>query len=298
MIHAVPSKKSKLVILLGPTASGKTAWGIALAKRFNGEIISADSRQVYRGMDIGTAKDTSFPQHLIDIIDPNTTMSVAEYKALAVQKIHDIASQDKVPFLVGGTAQYLYALVDNWDIPEVPPQKDIRTVLEAKSLAVLQAELQKKDPDALLFLDPKNKRRLVRALEVIAATGQPFSKQRKKSPPLFDMLLLGIDVPREELNRRIDTRVDDMIRQGLVDEVRQLAARYGWDAPGMNGIGYRQFKEYTEGKEILAEAIFRLKHDTRDVAKRQMTWFRKDKNIHWLHTIRDAESFVQSFLSS
>ncbi|MEK7623433.1 MAG: tRNA (adenosine(37)-N6)-dimethylallyltransferase MiaA, partial [Patescibacteria group bacterium] len=192
--------KVKLIVLVGPTASGKTAWAIGLVKKFGAEIISADSRQVYRGMDIGTAKDKSYPQHLVDIIDPDETLGVAEYKKLAIQAIGDIASQGKAPFLVGGTAQYIYAVVDNWEIPAVVPQPEIRRELEAKSLEELQALLKEKDPEAFGFVDIKNKRRVVRALEVVMASGELFSKQRRRGESLFDTLFIGIDVPREELN--------------------------------------------------------------------------------------------------
>lgn len=291
-MDAMGEKLIKLVVIAGPTASGKTAWAIECAKQFNGEIVSADSRQIYTEMDIGTAKDRSFPQHLIDIVDPDERISVSEYKTLAIQAIDDIASRGKVPFLVGGTAQYMYALVDNWEIPSVPPQPKIRTALEAKTLGELQVELQEKDPEAVAFVDMKNKRRLVRALEVVIATGKPFSAQRKKGEPLFDALLLGIDVPRDELNRRIDARVDAMMEAGLLEEVKRLAKKYSWDAPGMNGIGYRQFRLYTEGKETLAQAVARLKHDTKDVAKRQMTWFLRDKRIQWFSDIADAEKII------
>ena len=200
-------KQSKIIVLLGPTASGKTAWAEQLAKRFNGEIISADSRQVYRGMDIGTAKDKSVPQHLIDIIDPDETMSVAEYKVMAIRTIRDIAERGKIPFFVGGTAQYIYAVVDNWIIPAAPPNANIRKDLEARSREDLEAMLREKDPNALSFVDVKNKRRLVRALEVVLKTGELFSKQRQKGPSLFDALLLGIEIERTELNHRIDARV-------------------------------------------------------------------------------------------
>lgn len=288
----------KLVVLLGPTASGKTAWAAALAKEFFGEIISADSRQVYRDMDIGTAKDKSVPQHLLDIINPDQGMSVAEYKKLAIEKIRDVAARGRMPFLVGGTAQYIYAVVDNWEIPAVPPQALLREELEEKTITELLLLLREKDPRSHASVDKKNKRRVVRALEVTIASGKPFSEQRQKGEPLFETLQIGIDVPRGELHRRIDDRVDAMLNAGLVAECRALAARYGWDAPGMNGIGYRQFRLYTEGKETLDGAIARLKHDTKDVAKRQMTWFRRDRRIHWVIRVEEAVVLIKDFFHS
>lgn len=286
----------KLIVIVGPTASGKTALAIELAKKFNGEIVSADSRQVYRGMDIGTAKEKDFPQYLIDVINPDEVMSVAGYKEKAIQAIRDIASRGTIPFLVGGTAQYIYTIVDNWQIPNVPPQLKIRKELETKSLEELQAMLKERDPEAFIFVDAKNKRRLIRALEVITATGEPFSAQRKKGTAQFDALLIGIDAPRDELNRRIDRRVDEMMQSGLESEVRRLTDRYGHDAQGMSGIGYRQFRGYIEGKESLEDAVARLKHDTRDVAKRQMAWFRRDKRIRWVSDIQKAQTYIHNFL--
>lgn len=288
----------KLIVIVGPTASGKTAWAIEIAKKFNGEIISADSRQVYRCMDIGTAKDKGFPHHLTDVINPDEVVSAAVFKGMALCAIGEIVSRGKVPILVGGTAQYIYALVDNWEIPEVPPQPDIREELSAMTLEELIQLLGEKDPEALRIVDTKNKRRVIRALEVVIATNKPFSEQRKKGKPSFDTLLVGIDIPREELNRRIDERTERMMAQGLESEVRRLAVQYSWEAPGMNAIGYREFRAYTEGKETLDQSVFRLKRDTRDVAKRQMTWFRRDRRVHWFQDYQDAEKVVQTFLLS
>ena len=287
----------KLIVIVGPTASGKTAWAVELAKRFDGEIVSADSRQVYRGMDIGTAKEKDIHQHLVDIVNPGEIMNVSQYKALAIEKIRGISSCGKIPFLVGGTAQYIYAVVDNWEIPSVPPQAGLREALEKKTLPELLSLLKGKDPEGYGLVDKKNKRRVIRALEVVITSGEPFSKQRRKGQPLFDVMPIGIEVPREELNRRIDVRVDRMMDQGLIAEVRKLTVEYGWDAPGMNGIGYRQFKAYTEGGERLEDAVLRLKHDTRDVAKRQMTWFRRDKRTQWARRLEEAEKSIQSFLA-
>ena len=249
------------------------------------------------GVWILNGEDKSYPQHLVDIIDPDETLGVAEYKKLAIQAIGDIASQGKAPFLVGGTAQYIYAVVDNWEIPAVVPQPEIRRELEAKSLEELQALLKEKDPEAFGFVDIKNKRRVVRALEVVMASGELFSKQRRRGESLFDTLFIGIDVPREELNKRIDSRVDLMVQGGLMPK-SEVWSPSGWSAPGMNGIGYRQFKSYTEGTETLEDATLRLKHDTRDVAKRQMTWFRRDKRIQWCKEVSEAKSLIKNFYAN
>ncbi|MFA5937248.1 MAG: tRNA (adenosine(37)-N6)-dimethylallyltransferase MiaA [Candidatus Paceibacterota bacterium] len=289
----------KVIFVVGPTASGKTDMGIALARTFGGEVISADSRQIYRDMAIGTAKPADvggIPHHLFDIVNPDEVFTLAEFQERALSLVRDIAARGRVPFVVGGTALYVYALVDHWDIPKVPPQAELRNTLDALPLESLQQMLREKDPDAVAFVDQKNKRRLIRALEVTIAGGTPFSAARRAGEPVIDSLLLGMDVPRETLNARIDARVDAMMAAGLEAEVRRLEAAYGWDAPAMNGIGYRQFRRYTEEKETLADAVARLKHDTRDVAKRQMTWFRRDKRIRWIGTAEDAERAIKEFL--
>lgn len=290
----------KLVTILGPTACGKSGMGIELAKSFGGEIISADSRQVYRHMDIGTAKvlDTNgIPHHLIDVIEPNETYTVSQFRDAVVKLVPEIVSRGHVPFLVGGTAMYIFSLLDNWIIPEVAPDGSLREELESKSLRELQERLGALDPDALHIVDMKNKRRVIRALEVTIGSGQTFSSLRKKGEPLFETLFIGVDVPKEELHRRIDERIDKMIESGLVDEIRSLVKKYGWDAPGMNGIGYRQFKEYTEGTGKLETAIEKLKHDTKDYAKRQMTWFKRDKRIVWCENAAEASAHIKNFLS-
>ncbi len=290
----------KLVVIVGPTACGKTGMSIELAKSFGGEIVSADSRQVYRHMDIGTAKvlDTNgIPHHLIDIIEPNETYTVSQFREAVIKLVPEIVSRGRVPFLVGGTAMYIFSLLDNWTIPKVAPNDSLREGLEGKSLGELQERLSVLDPDALQIVDMKNKRRVIRALEVTIGSGQTFSSLRKKGEPLFETLLIGVDVPREELHRRIDERIDKMIQAGLVSEVQDLVKKYGWGVPGMNGIGYRQFKEYAEGAEKLEVAIERLKHDTRDYAKRQMTWFKRDERIAWCKSPEEASVRIKDFLA-
>lgn len=273
---------------------------IELAKLFGGEIISADSRQVYRHMDIGTAKvlDTNgIPHHLIDVIEPNETYTVSQFREAAIKLVPEIMSRGHVPFLVGGTAMYIFSLLDNWIIPEVAPNDSLREELESKSLRELQERLGVLDPDALSIVDMKNKRRVIRALEVTIGSGQTFSSLRKKGDPLFEPLFIGVDLPREELHRRIDARVDAMVKGGLILEIKDLVKKYSWNNPGMNGIGYRQFKEYTEGTETLDMAVERLKHDTKDYAKRQMTWFKRDERIVWCKSTAEASMHIKKFLS-
>jgi len=307
------SKRHKLVVLLGPTASGKTDWGLRLAKKFNGEIISADSRQIYTKMSIGTAKPDGewkregahkvfytdgIPHHLVDFVDPGKQFTLADFRDLAVKYIKRAIRRKHVPILLGGTGLYIQAVTDNLDIPRVPPNKKLRLGLEEKNLHSLVSLLKKLDPKALSLVDLRNKRRIIRALEVTIMSGEHFSSQRQKGESLFDTLKIGIKMPREELYRRIDMRTDEMIEKGLVSEVQALSRqKYGWQLPSMSGIGYRQFKPYIEGKTALAEAIAALKRDTRRYAKKQMTWFRRDAKIRWCTEYEEAERLVDEFLN-
>lgn len=307
----------KIIAVVGPTASGKTDLGLALAKEFNGEIISADSRQIYKKMDIGTAKPKAdyrlqttdyssgvyviegAPHHLMDIVDPGEEFSLADYKKLALLAINDILSRGKLPIIVGGTGLYIRALVDNFDIPKIKPSKKLRQQLEKKSLAQLVALLKKIDPASAQKVDLKNPRRVLRALEVFILSGESFFNQRTKSAPLFNMLQIGINLPRAELFARIDRRVDQQIKDGLVEETKSLAKqKYGWNLPSMSGIGYKQIGFYVRGEKSLAEAVELLKRDSRRYAKRQMTWFNQDKRIHWLSggDYAAASDLVKKFL--
>src|SRR5205085_6096513 len=216
-----------LIVVLGPTASGKSTLGIVLAQRFSGEIVSADSRQVYRGMDIGTAKVTReeqalAPHHLLDVADPREVYSVAQFQQQATAAINDILARGKQPFLVGGSPHYIYAVVDPLDIPRVPPQPELRRELEARPLSELVAQLEELDPQSAAIIDRKNARRVIRALEVCLVSGKPFSEQRGAAAPLYRSLLLGTDWPRDVLYARIDARVDERMRSGMVQEVRGL----------------------------------------------------------------------------
>ena len=322
-------KLPKIVIVLGPTASGKTDLSLALAKKFNGEIVSADSRQGYKKMNIGTAKPRAdyrlktkdyshdvylvdgIPHHIMDIIDPGKEFSWADFKSLAMASIKDILKRKKLPVIVGGTGLYIQTLVENLDIPKVEPNKKLREDLEEKTLPELVAMLVKMDPASAKKIDLKNSRRVLRALEVFMATGKSFFAQRTKSKPLYRALQIGIDVPREELIKRINTRVDKQINEGLVEETRGLAAEparnalrsnaggYKWSLPSMSGIGYKQMGFYLRGEMTLEAAIEILKRDTRRYAKRQSTWFKRDKKIVWIKNtnLALAEKLVKKFMA-
>jgi tRNA dimethylallyltransferase len=274
-----------LLAIVGPTAVGKTALSIALAQELNGEIVSADSRQVYRGMDIGTAKPTAAeraatPHHLIDVVEPDQEFSLARYQDLATDAIAEIAARGRLPLLVGGTGQYLAAVLQGWHIPRVAPQPELRAALEREAEVdgplSLHARLARVDPDAAASIAPTNVRRVIRALEVYQITGRPISEQQARQAPPYRARTLWLTLSAPDLYRRIDARVDGMVAAGLLEEVRQLLSRgYGWDLPAMSGLGYREFRPYLEGAASLEEAIQRLKYDTHAFARRQPAWFRR-----------------------
>lgn len=274
-----------VLVVVGPTAVGKTALAIALAQALDGEIISADSRQVYRGMDIGTAKPSAAeraatPHHLIDVVNPNEEFSLALYQDLATAAIAEVATRDRLPLLVGGTGQYLAALLEGWQIPRVAPQPELRAALEHEAAQygapALHTRLALVDPVAAASILPTNVRRVIRALEVHELTGQPISEQQQKQPPPYRTKTLWLTRPAAELYDRIDTRVDAMLAAGLLAEVRGLVERgYGWELPAMSGLGYREFQPHLTGQTTLNDAITRLKFDTHAFARRQPGWFRR-----------------------
>jgi tRNA dimethylallyltransferase len=295
----------KLVVILGPTASGKSELAIKLAKEFNGEIVSADSRQIYKGMDIGTAKPTkkerkTIKHYLIDIKNPSQIYTVGQYKKEAIKVINKIIKMGKVPFLVGGTGLYLKAVVENLEIPGVKPDWKLRKNLELKiktrGLKSLYDELIKIDPEAAYIVDSRNPRRLIRALEVAIKTKKPFSQQRKKGEPLFDCLEIGLSLPEKKLKEEIEKRANKMIKAGLVKEVKNLIKIYDKNLPTFDAIGYREIIDYLNREIPLTEAIKKIKKNTWHFAKRQMTWFKKEKKIHWIKKQKEAEKLIKGFL--
>jgi len=292
-----------LFVLVGPTAAGKTVRAIELAQRFEGEIVSADSRQIYRGMDIGTAKPTrdeqaQAPHHLIDIVNPDESYTLAQYQADAYAAIDDILARGKQPFLVGGTGLYVRAVVEGLCIPRVPPNEELRAQLAAQDGAALHERLRALDPDAAARIDPRNVRRTIRALEVCLATGARFSELGKATPPPYHITQIGLTASRPELYARIDARTDRMMAEGLVTEVQTLVTQgYGWELPSMSGLGYRQIGEYLRGQASLDTAVANIKRATRDFVRRQYAWFRlRDERIHWYENTRltEIEAFVDA----
>ncbi len=287
------SANPPLVVLVGATATGKTGLAIALAQALNGEIVGADSRQVYRWMDIGTAKPTAeersaAPHHLIDVVDPDQTLSLATYLELANTAIRDIHTRGKLPLLVGGTGQYITALIEGWSVPEVAPNPALRAELEAYAIqhgaAALGDRLRVLDPAAYAQIDYRNVRRVVRALEVIHETGQPFSAQRTKTPPPYRILHYGLTLNREALYERADRRVDAMIRAGFADEVRGLLERgYSPSLPSMTGLGYKELAAHVIDGVPLDVTVSAIYSATHDFIRRQETWFRKyNQDALWL----------------
>lgn len=280
-----PAPLPPLVAIVGPTAVGKTAWGIDLAQRMEGEIVSADSRQVYRGMDIGTAKPTpaeqrQAPHHLLDVVEPDEDFSLARYQDMAMTAIGDITARGRVPLLVGGTGQYLAAVLEGWNIPRVAPQWGFRAALEQEAREqgsmALHARLAHVDPPSAAAIQPTNVRRIIRALEVHHVTGVPISALQTRCPPPYHITTWWLTRAAPELYARIDARVDAMMEAGLLDEVRGLLAQgYGWHLPAMSGLGYIQFRPYFEGHATLEECVQRLTFDTHRFARQQKNWFRR-----------------------
>ena len=289
-----PPCLKKLIAIVGPTASGKSSFAVKLAKKNNGEIISVDSQQVYKGMDIGTGKISKKQMkgvlhYMIDIVSPKKQLSVVEYKKLALEVIDKIYKKGKIPILCGGTGFYIRAIVDGLIIPEVKPDWKLRKELEKKSTEELFKTLKKLDPKRAKNIDSKNRRRLIRAIEIIKKTGKPVPVLEKQ--PKFEVLYIGIRKSLPEMRKSINKRIDKMIKSGLEKEVKNLVKKYGWTMVLKNTIGYAEFQN-----ENPAEAI---KTNTYQFAKRQLTWFNKypGKKINWVKNPAQAEKLVRNFLS-
>ena len=285
-----------MLAIVGPTACGKSSLALAVAEQLACEIISADSMQVYRGLDIGTAKPDAtelalVPHHLVDVAEPDEDFSVARYQALGREAIACVEARGRLPVVVGGTALYVRALLRDYDFAMPGADPELRRELAREAAqhgqAQLRAELERVDARAAARIHPNDLRRTIRALEVWRLTGQPLSATWRSGRLLYDALLVGIDLDREVLYRRIDARVDQMVRRGLVEEVRSLVARgFGsWLVSGQ-ALGYKEIAEHLEGRATLEDAVARIKQATRNYAKRQLTWFRREPGLVWLR--RDA----------
>ncbi len=308
-----------MITIVGPTAVGKSELALQLAQYFPAEIISADSRQIYRYMDIGTNKPTpderaSVPHHLIDVVNPDEDFSLAMYHQLANVALNAIQRKGKLPLMVGGSGLYVWSLVEGWKIPQVPPNLKLRHQLEARAeqegSQILYQQLQDIDPAAAEKINPNNTRRIIRALEIYNATGQPSSRLQRKEVPDFPVLLIGLTKDRNELYEIIDCRVDKMLQRGLVEEVEQLLKKgYGPSLPSMSGIGYQQIVQFLRNEMTLPQAIDRIKYETHRLARHQYAWFRlDDSRIHWfdtgkiktngnLTTLDKVKGLVEGFIS-
>ena len=299
---------NRLVAIVGPTGVGKSQLALHLAQNLNGEIVNADSRQIYRYMNIGTAKPTSqelslVPHHLIDIVNPDDNFSLAQYQHLAYEAIKDIQQRGKLTFLVGGSGLYVSSVLEGWGIPEVPPDPEFRRNLEREATAIgndkLYQELVKVDPVAAQRIDPRNVRRTIRALEVYRTTGTPFTQLQNKQAPPFDMFIVGLTADRAELYRRIDQRVDGMMKQGLASEVKRLVGMgYGFNLPAMSGIGYKQIGAFLGGELTLETATQQIKFETHRFARHQYAWFHlNDSRIKWFNMQSRTESEIIALVS-
>lgn len=284
--------KQKLVVIIGPTAVGKTKLSIELAKRFSGEIISGDSMQIYKEMDIGTAKITSdemegIPHHLIDIKEPDEGFSVAEFQGLVQNKIVEIAGRGNLPFIVGGTGLYIQSVIYDYQFSDAVADEDFRKELEAKALVVgnkaLHDELSSFDPESANQIHPNNIRRVIRALEIYHCTGKTMADYQRTQQPelLYDTVLVGLTMDRDHLYERINSRVDIMMDNGLFEEVQSLYDKGLRDCQSIQAIGYKELYDLLDGKVNLEEAVGNLKQNSRRYAKRQLTWFRNKMNVDW-----------------
>ncbi|MEK7652948.1 MAG: tRNA (adenosine(37)-N6)-dimethylallyltransferase MiaA [Patescibacteria group bacterium] len=341
-------KNNKLVVILGPTATGKTKLAVKLAAKYNGEIISADSRQVYRGMDIGTGKDlkdyyvetpafaghasqmdagdaynaslqrdackstnvetrfiaSKIPHHLIDIIGPNTKFNVAKYQKLAYEAIEGILRRGRTPFLVGGTGLYIDSIIKGYQFPNKKPVTSyqlpvikIRKKIEKLSLSQLLSQLKKIDPATYKIIDTKNRRRVQRALEIYYETGRPKSEQSSQTKPPYDILILGVKMPLQKIYQKIDSRLEERIKEGMIDEVKKLKKKgVSWKRLEEFGLEYRWVARYLQNKISYEELVSGLKNDIHHFAKRQMTWFKRNEEIKWIGDIREAKREIRKFL--
>ena len=304
--------KPLLILIVGPTAVGKTEFAIQLAERLNSEIVSADSRLFYRGMDIGTAKPTReeqarVPHHLIDIANPDEILSLAVFQQKAREAIADIHTRNKMPFLVGGTGQYIRAVTEGWNPPEVKPDERLRNELEKlkdeNDIYWLHERLKGLDPLAAEKIDPRNYRRTIRALEVIMTTGRRFSEQRSQSESPYNLITVGLTRPRAELYERVDQRIDAMFANGFLEEVKSLLAKgYSPSLPTMSAIGYRECVRVINGELNEEQAKAEIKRATRIFVRRQANWFKEsDPNIKWFRVetgvVEEIESYIRELLS-
>ena len=279
-------KKIKVIAIVGPTASGKTAYSIKLAKEINGEIISADSRIIYKGFNIGAAKPTKdemqgVPHYMIDVVEPTFDYSAGLYQKQASEIIKDIANRGKMPIVVGGTGLYTDILLKGFDLPQICPDKNLRSDLEKLSTVELYSTLKENDAEGADSINSNDKKKIIRALEIIYSTGKTLKQARGKSQSEYEIEWIGKNFERDILYQRINSRVDKMLEIGLIEETKGLLKKYGRAYNIINTIGYKEITAYLDGVLTLDESVESLKKNTRNYAKRQLTWFRKNPEIKW-----------------
>lgn len=278
--------KPKVIAIVGPTASGKTSYAIELAKNIDGEIISADSRLIYKGFDIGTAKPTEaeqngIPHHMIDIVEPEFEYSAGLYKTEATKIIKEILSRKKTPIIAGGTGLYIDILLKNYTLPQIEANHKLRNELKKLSKEDLYEQLLKLDPKAEEIININDGKKIIRAIEIIKTSGKSLKEARGIAGEEYDIEWIGRNFDRETLYKRINKRVDIMVESGLIDETKKLLSKHGRTPNLVNTIGYREIIGYLDNKYSLEEALELLKKNTRNYAKRQLTWFRRNENITW-----------------
>lgn len=294
---------NKLIVILGPTASGKTGLSIKLAKKFNGEVVSADSRQIYKGMDIGSGKVTKketqgIPHYLLDVANPKTRFSVVQYQKLALKAIKNIQAKNKIPFLVGGTGFYIQSVVYGIIIPEVKPDWKLRKKLEKLTTDQLFKKLKKLDPKRARSIDRQNPRRLIRALEIIIKTGTAVPALSRAKGPKFDVLQIGITKSQDELKKLIYRRLMKRLENdAMINEVKKLRKLLSWKRLEEFGLEYRFVAQYLQNKLTYQEMINNIQKESEHYVKRQITWFKRDKRICWVKTEKEAKKITDNFLS-
>ncbi len=286
----IKSAKKPLIVIMGPTAAGKTKISLDIARHIDGEIVSTDSRQIYKEMDIATdvlpqKQRKGITHHMLAVKNPDEVLSLAEFKDKALKIIDDIYGRGKIPILVGGTGLYISAITEGYDVPKVPPNEELRQKLHLEAGKYgpehVHKKLEKLDPEAASRIHPNNLRYVIRAIEIAKAKGRKEDKKAKKSP--FDLFTIGITRPREEIYQRINSRVDQQVKIGLLNEVKALLDKgYAPDLPSMTSLGVKEIIPYLKGKKPLEECLETLKKNTRNYAKRQMTWLKRYDNVKWI----------------
>ena len=297
-------RKPKVIVICGPTASGKTALSIELAKQINGEIISSDSMQIYKEMDIGTAKPTKeetkdIKHYLIDFVAPDQRYSVADFKKDAEKAIEEILSKGKTPIIVGGTGLYVDSLIYGIEYQDIELdenyRKELEEIAETQGLEILYQQARKIDPEAMEKISPNDKKRIIRVLEIYKATGKNKTEQEiesRKNEVKYDYKVFAINMEREKLYERINKRVDIMLEQGLVQEVQALVKKYNKFPTAMQGLGYKEVVQYIKNEITYDEMVEKIKMETRRYAKRQITWFKKNKQTIWIDGQKDLQKNI------